>query len=588
MIAFGGSSRIESRRETIGQLRRTQLVTTFGPGSLIDLPGYSVVIGAVDQWDQSRLRPIHDSNLEHLLGVSEFREPRGSEDLYKSPGIVRAHRFPYMHYCPQCHRLGEYWKLAGKDGRKCSRCNTELVPSRFITVCPNGHLEDFPYNWWVHYGHWEKGHELAIHYSNATGELSGIEIECRTCKKKRTMKGSTSMDALASFTCQGHRPWVGPKREDNDPNPCGGRVRAVARGASNAYYPNNVSALTIPRALSTVIGDKWDTIATLILSSDVTEETRLGILNAVMGEDLSREGYTIEQAMEEIKRRESLPEHINSKQALYENEYLALIGPEKDMPYLKTERVPVPDEFNDRISDVVRVRRLREILVQKSFSRVYPSTEAEDSKSLSMPLGKEGLNWLPAVELLGEGIFIRFDEERLAEWEIECGSYYERMAAALASSSVNCPNFSPRYVMLHTFAHILIRQLSVDCGYSGASLKERVYSTYPESDQNMSGVLIYTSSSDSDGSLGGLVRQGLPSVLGSTLERALDSAGWCSSDPVCGEAVSQGVDGLNRAACHACALLPETSCEMRNSLLDRKALVGKRADGDMLDGFFVR
>ena len=152
------------------------------------------------------------------------------------------------------------------------------------------------------------------------------------------------------------------------------------------------------------------------------------------------------------------------------------------------------------------------------------------------------------------------------------------MRNRLYSSNVGCDNFSPRYVLLHTLSHLLIRQLSLECGYSGASIKERIYSTYPESSVSMAGILLYTSSPDSDGSLGGLVRKGLPESFESIFRNMLQEASWCSSDPICIESTAQGYDALNYAACHACALLPETSCEMRNCLLDRAAISGTLAD----------
>ena len=158
------------------------------------------------------------------------------------------------------------------------------------------------------------------------------------------------------------------------------------------------------------------------------------------------------------------------------------------------------------------------------------------------------------------------------------------MKKRLDNSNVGCENFSPRYVLLHTLAHLLIRQLSIECGYSGASIKERIYSTYPESATAMSGILLYTSSSDSDGSLGGLVRKGLPEPFEMICRNMLQEASWCSSDPICIESKAQGFDSLNYAACHACTLLPETSCEMRNCLLDRAAVTGTLEDRNI--GFF--
>lgn len=181
-------------------------------------------------------------------------------------------------------------------------------------------------------------------------------------------------------------------------------------------------------------------------------------------------------------------------------------------------------------------------------------------------------------------MFIKIREDALEEWEDAFENEYQPMRTRLEHSNVGCENFSARYVLLHTLSHLLIRQLSLECGYSGASIKERIYSTYPESDVKMAGILLYTSSSDSDGSLGGLVRKGLPESFEMIFRNMLQEASWCSSDPICIESHAQGYDSLNYAACHACSLLPETSCEMRNCLLDRAAVVGTIKDRER--GFF--
>ena len=182
--------------------------------------------------------------------------------------------------------------------------------------------------------------------------------------------------------------------------------------------------------------------------------------------------------------------------------------------------------------------------------------------------------WLPGIELLGEGIFIKLNEDMLRQWEELTASRYFPLIER-AEHYINCKNkASVRYVLLHTLSHLLIRQLSLDCGYSGAALKERIYSTFNDSKMQMAGILIYTSSTDSDGSLGGLVRMGQPENFEDVVRNMLHEASWCSSDPICIDSTGQGYSGLNYAACHACTLLPETSCELRNCLLDRAAVIG--------------
>jgi len=140
-------------------------------------------------------------------------------------------------------------------------------------------------------------------------------------------------------------------------------------------------------------------------------------------------------------------------------------------------------------------------------------------------------------------------------------------------------------VMLHTLAHLLINELVFACGYSSASLRERLYVS-DGSGREMAGLLIYTAAGDSEGTMGGLVRMARPQNLRSVLASALNDARWCSTDPVCmdiGER-GQGPDSCNLAACHGCALLPETSCEEFNRFLDRGLVVGTFSDPSL--GYF--
>ena len=185
------------------------------------------------------------------------------------------------------------------------------------------------------------------------------------------------------------------------------------------------------------------------------------------------------------------------------------------------------------------------------------------------------INWLPAIMVRGEGIFLKLDEERLATWEQNPG-VVERFTklrndynAVRQYRGQSKRQFSPKFVLIHTMAHLMINQLCFECGYGSASLRERIYCDEEDPSCPMSGVLIYTASGDSEGTMGGLVRQGEPNRLEQVLIRALRTALWCSSDPTCVESSGQGPDSCNLAACHACALLPETSCEEGNRLLDR-------------------
>ena len=598
-LHLGKHSESQEKR-VVGQLRRTQLITTFGSGSIVDMPDYSVIIAATNYWREDS--PIlHEPNLEKLLRVSCFRQPyvSGETDEGYRPDIP-AFRFPIMHFCPKCGRLMPYW---GFSNNKCPKCNREIVPSRFIAACINGHLEDFPYWWWVHRGDFSEcqpnDHEgyLRISFSGETGGLDGITITCEKCHKSRSMAGCLGRDALKGYHCRGKRPWVGIKAEHNDPVPCNATLRGLLRGAANVYFSQTVSALTIPpwsNILNQEIDKKWETLTSHLDKPD--NELRIYI-DGLFSDFIKEKHYSVGDILREIRNRQhgNSDEQHYSKQDLYEDEYqvFALRNYEKPDDYqFRIESVDVPNVLSDYIEDVIMVKRLREVLALKGFRRISPEKPAKDDERFKgyqlkgdcVPLSATPLNWCPGVEMLGEGIFIKLKEEALSAWEKRNIRYYDPMKKRLEASNVECENFSPRYVLLHTLSHLLIRQLSVECGYSGASIKERIYSTYPNSDYKMAGMLLYTSSSDSDGSLGGLVRNALPDTFERVFLNLLQEASWCSSDPICIESKAQGYDSLNYAACHACTLLPETSCEMRNCLLDRGAVVGSIED--RARGFF--
>lgn len=581
------------KRKVVGQLRRTQLVTTFGSGSIVDMPDYSVIIAATNYWKDGPV--LHEENLQKLLKVSHFKQPFVSDDpdTEYTPDIP-AFRFPIMHFCPECNRLMPYWGFGDETGKTCTKDKKNIVPSRFVAACINGHLEDFPYSWWVHNGDFsecpmsDKEDKLKIEFSDETGGLESIVITCTECKKSRSMAGSMGKDALKGYRCKGKRPWIGMKAVYNDNQACCAPMRGLQRGASNVYFSQTQSALTIPphsSKLSQEIDLKWDALSA-VLDSNPTDITLKTVVQGMFFELIQLGTYTVDEIVNSIKsRKDNTTNEDYTKQDLYEDEYgvFCLRDYEHDDDYqFRIESTDVPDLLKDYLEDVILVKRLREVLALRGFRRISPEKPAVGEDRFAgyhmeddcIPLSETPLNWLPGIEMLGEGIFIRLREDALSEWEEENTEYYDAMKNRLEESNVECENFSPRYVLLHTLAHLLIRQLSVECGYSGASIKERIYSTYPGSDHKMAGILLYTSSSDSDGSLGGLVRNGLPDTFEMIFRNMLQEASWCSSDPICIESKAQGYDSLNYAACHACTLLPETSCEMRNCLLDRGAIVG--------------
>ena len=592
---FGRNATKINEAKNVGSIRRSQIITTFGPGAIADMVDMSVIIASPEYWSDAK--PIREPNLEHLLKVSNFCLPPCSES--ENGRDIPAYRFPYWVFCQKCHKLAPYWQMVATD--ECSHKNGKkelFVPARFICACPSGHLEDFPYSWWVHKGDFtavdncdpeKKYDNLKIAFQNKSGGLESIVIECTKCGQKRSMAGSMGKDSLSGYKCRGRRPWLGGAVVDNDPNPCEENLRVLQRGASNVYFAITSSALTIPpwseKIRASVLRNSR--LQSVLRSVDTSEEAKKEIINYLEPNLVAQFG--IARVYAEMMQTVGIANTNQpfTKQKMYEDEYSALCNGDNEGVLFCSCNEKVSSFLQPYVSQVVLATRLREVLALRGFYRVRPEGN-NDGEFTSLSRNK--LDWLPAIEMLGEGIFIRLDEQKVAEWELANSSRYEEMDKRLKRSGIRCDNFSARYVLLHTLSHLLIRQLSIESGYSGSSIKERIYSSY-QGGNSMAGILLYTSSSDSDGSLGGLVRKGCEESFEQTFRGALQEASWCSSDPICIDSLSQGTNGLNYAACHACTLLPETCCEMRNCLLDRSAVIGQLGNrnvgflGNLLEHF---
>lgn len=240
------------------------------------------------------------------------------------------------------------------------------------------------------------------------------------------------------------------------------------------------------------------------------------------------------------------------------------------------------------ITDEEFEHKLQETRAFVGFSRAEPSEMPISERKKMLRLGSE--NWLPAIQVHGEGIFFEFNKEAVEEWAQRPAvlarlrnlqdSYRNSKFGANVTGDLR-----PEFVLIHTFAHLIINQLSFECGYGSSSIRERIYCEKAENEYGMYGVLIYTASGDSEGSLGGLVRQGAKDHIEDTIRDAVRNAAWCSSDPVCIQSYGQGPESCNLAACHNCALLPETCCECGNRLLDRGTVVGTLDNKSI--GFFA-
>ena len=606
-----------------GELRKSQIITTFGPGAIVDLEKFSGIIASAHYWEQAYKEQygnipenakIHDKNLEHLLGVRYFLAPK-TEDTdnpfgnYKPSKDVIAYRFPYIHFCPNCGRLGTYWELGDGscDYLTCRHCGKKyrLVPSRFVIACVNGHIEDFPFNWWVHRGKNPENHKLKVRFDNASGGLESIIIHCDTCGKERSMDGCMTAKNLAGYLCKGKRPWGGKTKKVWEDG-CKAPMHTLQRSASNVYYSVLRSALTIPEyrdQFYQILDDHPDICNKYDIFKNLPDEQLRMILEMTdLGQYIENHDLTMPEIKEKMDNYSPAANTYKdlSYEKLRENEYDALCGDDTDDEYFRTEATEVPKEFTSFFKKIVKVHKLREVMALVGFRRVLSldptdennkeSGELKDFDFGRHPKGYiepsiEPVDWLPGINLYGEGIFFQINADTLEEWEKQVHGHYNDMYNRIPTGSSMRKIFSDQYVCLHTLSHLLIRQIVQECGYAEASIKERIYSTYPNRDKQMAGILLYTSSSAADGSMGGLVRMADTDIIDKVFRNMIDAARWCSSDPLCIESTAQGFNSLNYAACHACALLPETCCESFNCLLDRAAVIGRHDKDCDFHGF---
>ena len=564
-------------------VRRSQLITTYGVGALVTAGLESVMVVGLDRWKPGEL-DLHEPRLERRMRVSGFRRPPASESDEDVPVV----RFPTWVFCPneECDTgLDQHRRITRKHDNRCPDCEQELVPSRFVVACAKGHLDDFPFFNWVHNGSgdWdpEQRHSLSIRSRGTSAALRDISVAC-TCGRSATMDGALGARALRGITeCRGRRPWL-PYADDED---CDEVPRALQRGGSNVWFPIVQSALSIPpwsEAALQVLNKHWPLLKH-VPTSAVKSTIRGMNLHMTSGQSLK----DLVDAVSLRKRQES--EEPPSNTDLRREEFEALVrGRQEEEP--RDEFVCVPadqvSEYSSRwFSRVMLVKRLLEIRALQSFSRILPSGPDNPAMELSR-LSEADIDWLPAIDVKGEGVFLQLKESALDTWEslpevvaraeVVAARYRNRLHGLGAESD---RKVTARLLLAHTLAHVLINEWALHSGYPAASLRERLYVS-----DDCAGILLYTATSDCAGSLGGVIAQAAPDRLEASLRDAVERARWCSSDPLCIEAEAHGVDSLNLAACHACVLLPEVSCEETNVLLDRAFLIGQPENPSI--GFF--
>ncbi len=546
------------------------------------------------------------------------------------------------------------------------RCKgTVLVPMRFVAVCANGHLDDVDWVGWAHSEHPGppcSNYRLSFEQSGVGGSLKALHITCRTCGARHSLgdishRRPSRRDPMdpengwrpfkdgsgQSGGCRGRQPWEQRTRER-----CTAVPLIVARGGSNVTFLALESAIDIPPASNYVFEDPLSIArriqshaiyVTLVqLIQDGADQSipfvqrQLQLIVQTLRDPIITRDLVWQTASEEAGTATPTAAvtavTVPGGEDILAGEFSAFLGdvpkyhPENKFQIEPVDRAQWRDtaagrELGTLISHVVKVTVLREVRVQRGYSRLvsvsppsadaaervprprrartaqppYPFINYDGSEVVPkfVPAGPDGLGWLPAIEVFGEGVFFALDENAVATWRAD--EWISTRIANLAERQERVSNepdeakVTPDFVLLHTLAHQVCLQLAFTCGYSLASLRERIYSGSAADGTPMHGILIYTSASDTEGSLGGLARQGDASRFLDTLVGAITEARWCSCDPLCIGSTAQGRDGLNMAACHGCVLLPETSCVKFNLLLDRALLVGD-LEGQNHQGFF--
>ena len=601
-------------------MRRSALIGPWGVGAIVPFPNdESLMIAGLDVWRYNDSTPfiIEDERLQRRLGVQELRWPPDFREKNADPKNcflkIPAVRFPTWHYCPFCGTMQKttlYQQQPECDcyqwpnGRKCNpsfRHKRKLIPERFIVICPDGHIDDFPVAEWVHHnsGHVYNPATCRIRRSTggASASLSGVFYEC-SCGAKRSIAGATIPSALdkVGYRCKGAKPWLGIEA-DHD-HPCGNpEIRVVLRGATNVWFADTRSSLYIPadgdntqRKIIEILDAYFD-----ILSSSQTE----GEWNRTPIDRLAEKNHLDKDELYEafVRRAQGLGELPDVTEDMTEDayrlaEYNVLTKDSgSDAQPFHSQNYPIAfydPSISKYFKSISLVHKLQETRAFVGFSRAEPKELPISERKKMLRIGDD--NWLPAIRVQGEGIFFEFNKSELENWA-KRSAVVERLknlqiAYKKSRFGANSSgNLRPEFVLIHTFAHLLINQLSFECGYGSSSIRERIYCEKTDNEYGMCGVLIYTASGDSEGSLGGLVRQGTKGHIEDTVRDAIRNAAWCSSDPVCIQSLGQGPESCNLAACHNCALLPETCCECGNRLLDRGTVVGTFDDKSI--GFFA-
>jgi Domain of unknown function (DUF1998) len=606
-------------------LRLSQIVGTFGPGAMVDLPDRSVLVGGLNQWEmhvKGAFRVIEEPRLTRLLeerlsGTGRIAD--GKKLTLRTPPIdpgntfatfvpgIAATVFPTWFVCDAVvetstgrRRRMVRWNELNPNGRNKYRDentgkDTKVSPLRFVCGCESGHLQDVSWKWVVHRDT-KCAEPMWLEDSGTSGDPRDSRVVCG-CGNTLSLQQLFQPGRLGS--CRGARPWIGTA----DPAGCNKNLRLLTRSATNTYFPQAATIISLPRSddeLSRRVAERLSDLREAESANDIRSARRFNIATRT-----ALEGYSDEDVFACLQRLTSggAAETVADPR-IAEFEVFAsgrtLIGENRPNALLHAATLrreqwdPNDDPLLAGIDGLVAVHRLREVVCLYGFTRFEPAPTVSDDVLEDVglavrgaPLG-EAPDWLPAIEQFGEGLFIQFKPEAILKWLARPGTQQRAKLlldgfdawARHKGGQTPDPRGVP-YTLLHSLSHTLMAEIALDCGYPASSLKERVYALPPavKGGPVRCGLLIYTATAGTQGTLGGLVE--IAQRFAPVLRAALERLELCSSDPVCADhdpTTSTDDRALHGAACHGCLLIAETSCEARNLFLDRALLVQTMAE----------
>ena len=505
----------------LGEARQSQVLQLYGPGAMVDLPDYAVLIGGLDFWNERGCDPIHEPRLLQLVrqatGAAKVdlrTPPKVVDQLKNTGGSIKALRFPewsvvqkkipdreafgiscrarlLVHYNDSC--IKGWKKFKDDDGEHA------LVPIRFVMACPHGHLSDIRWRDFCFNQFGCKNEERLYLLEAGTGnDFTQIFVQSES-GVTRKLADALIPETKALGTCQGATPWLGRySRDSEECRTAGERTqnKLLVRSATNAYFSETISVISLPEEANSLakrvseLKDELDAIE--------TEEEVLPALKFNPRLKSAFAGVEPAALWQAIQAQRGGTTGVVAQPK--DEELQLLIGPMKEVSSPADdslfEAIPwTPSEppawYGKAIRRVLLVKRLREVQALVGFTRFTARTSSLGGLPIDTTQGSRraslanDLRWVPAAENKGEGVFIEFDPATIAAWAasdpvvsraLQFNKAFENdwlKSRGLDSSQFPFPG-AP-YILLHSLSHLLITEMALECGYGASSIRERIY-----------------------------------------------------------------------------------------------------------------